>query len=324
MAVNMNRPERWKTDIAESVDSYNRWFLAQAPAAFREQRAEAAASVRDAMTKTGNFAYVTPTVLKSDPGILPTLRMVTCPPLARDRIVGIAGVGRNLVATMEKKAAVPMRMATGDLEDGLVRICDVIGRLIDSEICPWIPEQRNPTDEEVRRTAMVVADRLCGIMAHPIIRNAQEKRQLGRIRSWLEGRDYRLLRPGEIAEPTAMPPGTFAFRMGVQGWMDNTGTGMVNIPVDAVIQSRRSRPNDLPLFVEAKSAGDYANVNKRRKEEAARPGILAIGTALILGLYCSLEATLILAIWGMRRQRASTGCGSTASTTWQISAYEPP
>ena len=52
--------------------------------------------------------------------------------------------------------------------------------------------------------------------------------------------------------------------------MDNVGAGIVNIPIDAVIQPRRSRPDDLPLFVEAKSAGDYANVNKRRKEEAAK------------------------------------------------------
>lgn len=31
-----------------------------------------------------------------------------------------------------------------------------------------------------------------------------------------------------------------------------------------------ARTGDLPLFVEAKSAGDFANVNKRRKEEAAK------------------------------------------------------
>lgn len=148
------------------------------------------ASLRDAMAKTRNFTCVDPAVLKSDPGILPTLRMATCPPLARDRVTGIAGVGRNLVVTMEKKAAVPTRMTAADLEDGLARICNVIGRLIDSEICPWILEERDPMEEETRRTAMVVADRLCGVMAHPIIRNAQEERQLDRVRSWLEGRGY--------------------------------------------------------------------------------------------------------------------------------------
>ena len=38
MAVNLDRPHRWKADIAESVRAYNRWFLASAPKAFREQR----------------------------------------------------------------------------------------------------------------------------------------------------------------------------------------------------------------------------------------------------------------------------------------------
>ncbi len=270
MAVNMNRPERWKADIAASVDAFNRWFLASAPAAFREQRTKATADVRDAMAKTGNFAHVSPDVLMNDPGILPTLRMATCPPLARDRLVGIAGVGRNLVQTMEKKAALPERMAAAEVEDDLARICRVVGRLMDADICPWISEQRLPTGDEARRAAMVVADRLCGAVAHPIIRNAQEERQLGRIRDWLESRGYRLLPTSELMEPTAMLPGTFAFRMTVQGWMDGTGARVVNIPVDVVIRSSSARAGDLPLFVEAKSAGDFANVNKRRKEEAAK------------------------------------------------------
>jgi len=36
----------------------------------------------------------------------------------------------------------------------------------------------------------VVADRLCGMLADPLIRNAQEKRQLQRITHWLETRGY--------------------------------------------------------------------------------------------------------------------------------------
>jgi type II restriction enzyme len=44
----------------------------------------------------------------------------------------------------------------------------------------------------------------------------------------------------------------------------------VNIPVDVIIMSQSSRAGDLPLFVEAKSAGDFTNTNKRRKEEAMK------------------------------------------------------
>jgi len=38
MAVNANKPERWKQDIAQSVDFYNDWFMRFAPKAYRETR----------------------------------------------------------------------------------------------------------------------------------------------------------------------------------------------------------------------------------------------------------------------------------------------
>jgi len=44
----------------------------------------------------------------------------------------------------------------------------------------------------------------------------------------------------------------------------------INIPVDAAIMPKKARPKELPLLVEAKSAGDFTNVNKRRKEEAIK------------------------------------------------------
>ena len=63
--------------------------------------------------------------------------------------------------------------------------------------------------------------------------------------------------------------GTFSFRMNVPAAQEGTGR-QVNISVDAVIMPKAARPGDLPLLVEAKSAGDFTNVNKRRKEEAAK------------------------------------------------------
>ncbi|ETR66283.1 MAG: hypothetical protein OMM_13006 [Candidatus Magnetoglobus multicellularis str. Araruama] len=44
----------------------------------------------------------------------------------------------------------------------------------------------------------------------------------------------------------------------------------VNIPVDAVIKPKNSVPEDYPILFEAKSAGDFTNTNKRRKEEAVK------------------------------------------------------
>ena len=48
------------------------------------------------------------------------------------------------------------------------------------------------------------------------------------------------------------------------------GLKKVNIPVDAVIMPKTAPAGDLPLLFEAKSAGDFRNPNKRRKEEAVK------------------------------------------------------
>ena len=47
-------------------------------------------------------------------------------------------------------------------------------------------------------------------------------------------------------------------------------TRKINIPIDVVIQPRKRPKNHLPLLIEAKSAGDFTNTNKRRKEEATK------------------------------------------------------
>jgi len=44
----------------------------------------------------------------------------------------------------------------------------------------------------------------------------------------------------------------------------------VKLPIDVVIQPKVPRKSRLPILVEAKSAGDFTNVNKRRKEEATK------------------------------------------------------
>lgn len=44
----------------------------------------------------------------------------------------------------------------------------------------------------------------------------------------------------------------------------------MNVPVDVIIQPHRLHTNRLPILIEAKSAGDFTNTNKRRKEEATK------------------------------------------------------
>ena len=44
----------------------------------------------------------------------------------------------------------------------------------------------------------------------------------------------------------------------------------MNIPVDVAVQPKKRRKNRFPILIEAKSAGDFTNTNKRRKEEATK------------------------------------------------------
>lgn len=268
MAVNRDKPDRWKNDIAKSVDFYNNWFLEFAPKAFRDTRFETTKEVEAALEWTDNLNNIQPKVLRAHPEVLPMLRMSTCPPIARDRLIGLANVPANLVKSMELHSRMPKKMSSSDLNVNLMKIRSILRKLADPDIFVWLGRDSPGTNEEVLRAASIVADRLCGAQANPIIRNAQEQRQLAAIQTWLEGRNYRLLLAGEASTFEKLPPGTFSFRYNVPVYLDNGRE--VKIPVDVVIMPSRAKEGDFPLLVEAKSAGDFTNVNKRRKEEAVK------------------------------------------------------
>lgn len=267
--VNLNQPHQWKADVAQSVDMYNDWFMRFAPQAFRTARIQATKDVETALQLTSHLGCIQPALLRQHPEILPTLRMSTCPPLAVDRLIGLAAVAPNLVKCMEQEKKLPQRMAATDADRELGKIAAIIEQMADPDIFVWLDRSKSATRVEVSRAATIVADRLCGAVANPIIRNAQEKRQLAAIKDWLENRGYRQLPGSDGTKFDAMPSGTFSFRMNVPVKLEG-GAKTVNIPVDAVVMPKGARSGDLPLFFEAKSAGDFTNTNKRRKEEAVK------------------------------------------------------
>ena len=269
MSVNANKPDRWKADIAQSVDFYNEWFIRFAPKAFRDSRGEATDKVMKALAQTANLTKIEPATLLEDPTVLMMLRMSTAPPLARDRLIGLAGVSPNLVRSMEMRGRVPNRMPADEIATQLDKIGSIVLRLVDTDIFSWLGTRRSPTEQDVFRAATVVADRLCGAAADPIIRNAQEKRQLDFIRSWLEIRGYRLLDGSQRGELQSMLPGTFAFHVNVP-IQHGSSARRVIVSVDTAIMPLSAEAGELPLLVEAKSAGDFTNPNKRRKEEATK------------------------------------------------------
>jgi hypothetical protein len=269
VAVNRNKVDLWKADVTESVDFYNQWFMTFAPKAFRDTRIETTKQVEEALNWTVNLTDIRPEILISHPSALSMLRMTTCPPIARDRLIGLSGVTPNLVKSMEKDARVPPKMNQQKLIKELEMIGTIIKKMADPDIFVWKERGDKGSKEEVHRASTIVADRLCGAVADPIIRNAQEQRQLAAMQTWLESRGYRKLESGEAEDWLSMPNGTFSFRFNVPVNIGNDGK-QVNIPVDAVIMRKDANVGDYPALFEAKSAGDFTNTNKRRKEEAIK------------------------------------------------------
>lgn len=266
MLINADKPASWKADIAKSVDMFNRWFVRFAPRAYRDAREQATEQVGEAFRITDDLRSLSPDTLCGNPSILPVLRMTTCPPLARDRLSGLAYANRNVILRLEQ-GALPRKSDSADFSEQLRRICRTIGDMLDSDIFPWLAGGKNPKKPERYRAATIVADRLCGAVSDPIVRNAQEKRQFDSLERYLNAKGYKSQTPSSGAGIQRMKAGTFSFRTNVPvGGEEHR----VNIPVDCVIQPKQPRSDGMPILIEAKSAGDFTNTNKRRKEEATK------------------------------------------------------
>ena len=267
MAVNADKPTLWKADIARSVDFFNQWFMEFAPSTYRERRSEAAVRVARALEVTDQLSRLDADALRQHPETLPILRAATAPPIARDRLIGLASVKKSMVERMERAGKLPVRMSGAELDDQLQKLATLINRLLDRDIFPWLDQPEPPDAQMLARAATIVADRLCGAESDPIIRNEQERRQLASIARFLDERGYREATPAERSDLQQLRPGSYSFRYNVT--VEQASGRTVRIPIDAVVARKRS-DNPLPLLIEAKSAGDFTNTNKRRKEEAQK------------------------------------------------------
>ena len=265
-AINRNNPDLWKDDTRKSVEQYNKWFLDFAPETYLRERASSIARVRKAMQVTGGFRITQDTLLQH-PEYVTILRMATVPPLARDRLIGLTGVKKAFVTSLEA-GVLPKKMSVDDIARELDKIVLVVNKLLDVELFPWLRDDANPVDNDLELAGCIIADRLCGTLSDPIIRNAQEKRQLDAIGGFLSNRGYRFVPSGEVMSFRDMEEGTYTCHLNVPVNLRNGKA--VNIPVDVVIMRRDGNVKRLPLLIECKSAGDFTNTNKRRKEEAQK------------------------------------------------------
>jgi hypothetical protein len=263
MPINADKPHQWKEDVAASVDMFNAWFMQAAPEAFRETRVRVTSEVEKHLLSSSDGRNITSEYLKAHPHALATLRMATCPPLARERLSGLAGISKTVVETLES-GRLP-RIQDEALTAQLEKIASILLRLMDDDLFPWLSDNSTPSKAQRYRASTILADRCCTAVANPIVKNAQEARQIRLVKSFLEERGF--VHSESVSDPKALEPGTFSFRMNVPAKNQN---GQVNIPVDIVIQPKNPRRDRMPILIEAKSAGDFTNVNKRRKEEAQK------------------------------------------------------
>ncbi|MBQ6955506.1 MAG: XamI family restriction endonuclease [Bacteroidales bacterium] len=269
--INRNCPDKWNGDVLQSVKYYNEWFMNFAPATYIEARSNAIERVDEMLQATDSFNQLSVQSLKDMPDSLAILRMSTTPPIARDRLAGLAGVSRVFVKSMES-GQLPPRMQENMLQSSIAKILEIVNRLLDREIMPWLKDRKTPTEKERLLAASIIADRLCGSLADPIIRNEQERRQLQSIKEYLLAKGYKQVDPKEIDDTVLMQAGTFAVHMNVPVRISESQE--VKMPVDVAVKRRNARGVEMPILIECKSAGDFTNTNKRRKEEATKMGQL--------------------------------------------------
>ncbi len=264
-SINNRATDRWKADSAASVDFYNAWFLDFAPPSFRTAREEAVSKVEQAFRLTENGRLLDAATLLAHPQILAVARQLTCPPLARDRLSGLSGVSSAFLKRCEESNGTSL---TPSDKPRMQAALDIIAKMLDKDILTWLSDENSaPSAQRRNRAALVVADRLCGALADPILRNAQEKRQLAALSSWLIAHGYRRASPKTHSD---FKPGQFAFHVNMPCKMSAESSEIVNVSVDMAVLPKNAVKGDVPILFEAKSAGDFTNVNKRRKEEAKK------------------------------------------------------
>lgn len=258
----------WKQDIETSVKLYNDWFMEFAPKTFRKSRKDSIDSVKNVLEITQNLSQINPEIIRNNPSALQVLRMCTAPPIARDRLIGLSGVQKSLVQTLES-GNLPVQMSAGKLKLQLERISSVITELLDVDLFS-LENESNDAGQSISKhsvdiAASIIGDRVSGATSDPKIRNAQEEFQLNKIKMYLEKKGYVEKTP-QGSFPNSMESGTFCFRFNLKVGREEE----IKLPIDAVIKPKSSSPESMPVLIEAKSAGDYTNTNKRRKEEATK------------------------------------------------------
>ena len=203
----------------------------------------------------------------------------------------------------------------------------VFTSLIDRVVCPWITAGRAPAGDEAKIAAIVIADGLCGVAANPIIRNAQEKRQLACVSDWLSARDYRQIPPGDPDDPASIPPGTFSFHMNVVGWMDDHGSKTVKDSCGHRYQGSESlaqRSSDVCRSEVGRGLHQREQAAQRRGIEGAAPAPPPWCRHSIRPVSRWVLRPRLLGLRRSRRNRLGVGASGRRLDAAPSTAFAPP
>jgi XamI restriction endonuclease len=263
--VNANKPDLWKPDIAASVDQFNQWFMRFAPEAFRSTRVKTTEHVKAALLATDDLRSLDAATLRANPGALPTLRMCTAPPLAVDRLIGLASANKSLIGSMEE-GKLAARMKAELLDENLTKVCAVLTKLLDRDIFPWLDAGKAPTDHERDRASTIIADRLCGAVDNGIERSARRSHQLSAVAAFLDSIGYREAADVGGEGFTTNEPGTYTIDAAIPLAMGRIAL----MPVDVLVQPIRSLPGRMPVLVDVASSQDNREAARHADREVRK------------------------------------------------------
>lgn len=238
--INADKPNRWNEDTQASILQYNDWFFNYAPSTYQSARGECIEGVQRLLDGTDYLRSLDEQYLWNNPEDLAIARMFCAPPIARERLAGLAQVSKTIVQSMEK-GNVPRGRSRAQRQEAISRIIPVLKHLTDTQLCAWLKEGTHPSDREIEIASCVAGDRLCGSLTDPLIRNEQERRQLSKLDAYLDARGYQRVENPAI-QAFDMLPGTYSHHKNVSMYKNamDSSDGMVNTP--STWQSCRSIP----------------------------------------------------------------------------------
>lgn len=244
LSINKKNVDQWKTDVQKSVLYYNEWFLKYAPSTYIKSRQEATAKVETIFQKTDCLNMLSVNMLKEVPEAITILRMATTPPLARDRLVGLADIPRDFIKKLEE-GTLPSKLSESQANLILGKIIAIVNKILDKDIMPWLEKKATPDEIDRLLAEQIIGDRVCGSLADPLIRNEQERRQLSGIKKFLIKMGYRFVESKDIKDFKSMEERTFTFHLNVPV---KNASQQIKMPIDVVVKRKNSSKKEITSF----------------------------------------------------------------------------